>query len=66
MIQGRAKVGPLALALALTRTLTVTPALTLSLTLLETTPCAPPCVYVYELPPRMNVLAMKAEPQWGK
>ena len=30
----------------------------------ETTPCAPPCVYVYELPPRMNVLAMKAEPHW--
>lgn len=32
----------------------------------EATPCTPPCVYVYELPPRMNVLAMKAEPHWGE
>ena len=25
---------------------------------------APPCVYVYELPARMNVLAEKADPRW--
>ena len=26
--------------------------------------CMRPCVYVYELPARMNVLALKAEPHW--
>ena len=26
--------------------------------------CLRPCVYVYELPARMTVLALKAEPQW--
>ena len=26
--------------------------------------CTKPCVYVYELPARMNVLALKAEPHW--
>mmetsp|Transcript_38002 Transcript_38002/g.127179 ORF Transcript_38002/g.127179 Transcript_38002/m.127179 type:complete len:561 (+) Transcript_38002:25-1707(+) len=26
--------------------------------------CQPPCVFVYELPARMNVLALKAEPSW--
>ena len=26
--------------------------------------CMKPCVYVYELPARMNVLALKAEPHW--
>lgn len=28
------------------------------------TPCVEPCVYVYELPARMNVLALKAEPHY--
>ena len=28
------------------------------------TRCTRPCVYVYELPARMNVLALKAEPHW--
>ena len=27
-------------------------------------PCVEPCVYVYELPARMNVLALKAEPHY--
>lgn len=27
--------------------------------------CVRPCVYVYELPARMNVLALKAEPTWA-
>ena len=27
-------------------------------------PCVRPCVYIYELPARMNVLALKAEPEW--
>mmetsp|Transcript_13903 Transcript_13903/g.42397 ORF Transcript_13903/g.42397 Transcript_13903/m.42397 type:complete len:751 (-) Transcript_13903:639-2891(-) len=26
--------------------------------------CADPCIYVYELPARFNVLALKAEPSW--
>ncbi len=31
----------------------------------EGKPCIAPCVYVYELPARMNVLALKAEPHYG-
>lgn len=27
--------------------------------------CADPCVYVYELPARMYVLSLKAEPEWA-
>ncbi|KAL1520780.1 hypothetical protein AB1Y20_022344 [Prymnesium parvum] len=31
----------------------------------EGSACLRPCVYVYELPARMTVLALKAEPEWG-